>query len=367
MYRVLVIGNGSTGFSGKDYYINNHTGSFLKRLLKQKNIGRVEYCEFLGRDYDPDTNLQNFALLKNNIAFIGIPRINPISKLLFIIKVFLQNLKVDLFHIFYPSSLGTLFALLSILFNKDYSIYLRGQIDVNTTLNRLILKKAKIILTVSSGFNEAIKDLNSNCKQIKPMIAITEADILLAKNNNIMPTKLLFVGRIERDKGIYEIIDLCTHLDTLNYKYKLDLVGGGPLFDEIRNSRINNEISKNINLVGLVSDKDELINFYENASIFIFPSYHEGFPRVLYEAMTKQLPIVTTMVGGIPAVMKDGHNCIGIRPQDSKDLIDAVISLIQKSDVRVRIGKNAMQTMQEIFLKDLVEHEVLIIKFLENA
>lgn len=366
MYKVLVIGNGSTGFSGKDYYINNRTGNFLQNLLTQETIEGVEYCELLGKDYDPDANLQNFPLFKNNIPFVGIPRTNPLFKVMFVIKTFLQKRKIDLFHIFFPSTLGSLFALLAIVFNKDYSLYLRGQIDINTRLNKIILKKAKVILTVSSGFNDAISPTNPNCKQIKPMISIAEKDILLNKNNQIKPTQFLFVGRIERDKGVNEIVELCNHLDELNYKYTFNLVGGGPLFEEMKNRQNENKISKNLNLIGLISNKNKLVEFYENANLFVFPSYHEGFPRVLYEAMSKQLPIVTTMVGGIPAVMKDKVNCVGIEAKSTTSLIEGVTTLIEDDTLRVKVGKNAMLTMKEFFSKNLDEHEVLVRKFLNN-
>ena len=72
------------------------------------------------------------------------------------------------------------------------------------------------------------------------------------------------------------------------------------------------------------SGKTDLMRFYRKAHIFIFPSYHEGFPRVLYEAMINSLPIVTTMVGGISGRMVDGENCIGIPAKSAGAIVEAV-------------------------------------------
>ena len=91
--------------------------------------------------------------------------------------------------------------------------------------------------------------------------------------------------------------------------------------------------------------KLELAGHYASADLFILPTHHEGFPRVLYEAMIFGVPILTTFVGGIPMIMKNGINSYRIPPKDAVGLSAQIIAFLSDYKNRAVVAKNATQTI----------------------
>ena len=92
--------------------------------------------------------------------------------------------------------------------------------------------------------------------------------------------RLLYIGRIKKEKGIYSLLNLTKDFD---FKFKLSIVGG-----------INSNMSKNKNIKFLneVAEKKRLIKLYDSHNIFILPSYTEGAPKVILESLARKRPVI---------------------------------------------------------------------------
>ena len=108
-------------------------------------------------------------------------------------------------------------------------------------------------------------------------------DLWLANTNKptLEKTKLLFVGRVKKEKGIYSLIDI---LKSNNQLDNLTIVGA--------ENRINKENFKNINIIEIIKNKKELIDLYDEHNIFVLPSYTEGHPMVLLESLARLRPVI---------------------------------------------------------------------------
>jgi glycosyltransferase involved in cell wall biosynthesis len=84
------------------------------------------------------------------------------------------------------------------------------------------------------------------------------------------------------------------------------------------------------------SDKERL---FKDADIFILPSFSEGFPMVVLEAMSYSLPLIVTPVGALPDVLKEGENALFVEPGSVDDLDKALRRLIESSELRLRMGQ----------------------------
>ncbi|MEW9265910.1 glycosyltransferase [Kineococcus endophyticus] len=121
------------------------------------------------------------------------------------------------------------------------------------------------------------------------------------------PLRILFVGRLVPEKGPSVLLDAVAHLrsapDPLDVEVRI--VGAGPLADELRRQSVDQGTADRVTLVGPLGN-EELPDQYAWADVFCLPSFAEGVPVVLMEAMATGLPVVTTAIAGIPELVRDG-------------------------------------------------------------
>ena len=113
---------------------------------------------------------------------------------------------------------------------------------------------------------------------------------------------------------------------------------------EIVKKLIGND--KNIILMPETRDREEIIKMYQSAEIFVMPSYREGLPLTLFEAMASGLPIVATPVNGIPYEMKDKENGFLVNYGDNEAFKEAIIKLLDNKNLRKQISKNNLKKAQ---------------------
>lgn len=156
---------------------------------------------------------------------------------------------------------------------------------------------------------------------------------------------LLFLGRLGQRKGIYNIIDvLIRHKDEFNGKVRL-LFGGDGEVEQVKELIENNGLAGIAQFQGWVSGdkKDKLLNI---ADAFILPSYAEGLPISILEAMSYSLPIISTTVGGIPEIVQNGDNGYLIKPGDKDAIYNAIRSLIDNEQLRKKMGEKSFEKVQ---------------------
>ena len=96
----------------------------------------------------------------------------------------------------------------------------------------------------------------------------------------------------------------------------------------------------------------ELNRMYFNSDIYIIPSFHEGFPRTIWEAMGQSTPVIATKVGGIPFLLDDKENSLLIEPKIVNEIVDAVESLISDEFLRRKIIINGYEKAKTVTLQN---------------
>ena len=149
------------------------------------------------------------------------------------------------------------------------------------------------------------------------------------RNNDVFT--FIFVGRLVGDKGINELIEAFSRLNSEYPETRLILVGGQePELDPLKHTTIA-EIERNpaIEDVGKQSD---VRPWFAAADALVFPSYREGFPNVVIEAGAMGLPSIVTDINGSREIIIDGKNGVIVPPRDTDALHDAMCSFIEDSD-----------------------------------
>lgn len=155
---------------------------------------------------------------------------------------------------------------------------------------------------------------------------------------------LLSVGRLVHNKGHEVLIKAAQRLPE-RFKWRLTIVGEGPIREDLINLISTLHIEKKVELKSGLND-EQLSNEYLSADIFILPTIEfEGFGIVLLEAMSKKIPIIASRCGGIPEVLDNGKCGVLVQPGNDEELADAVVSLGDDPERRKLLVANAYQRL----------------------
>jgi glycosyltransferase involved in cell wall biosynthesis len=148
---------------------------------------------------------------------------------------------------------------------------------------------------------------------------------------------VLFLGAFLKRKGIYDLIEAMPAVIEGRGDVVFELGGDNEVagVSELLASR---GIEKNVSLLGWVRGVDKLAAF-TRAHVYVLPSYFEGVPIGVLEAQAAGLPVVTTPVGGIPEVVRDGINGFVISPGDRKALSSSILKLLNNDSLRARMSE----------------------------
>ncbi len=354
--KILLFDNSGMISSGNDFLVETKTGTFAKEL---KNLGNE--ITFFGQKLPPfDNTVHVFGIKQNGMKVDGLKRRKNkvLNYFLLYLKVIPAVLKTDFVYIFYPSSFKYV-AILSKLFGKKYGLYIRGMQGLNDRVSRWIYKNAYTIFTVSDYFTQFVNSIvgKNIANTIRPMIPFDEKDIVTNreyKEKDIY--NILFLGRLDKEKGLEELLKAAYILKKQKKNFILTIVGDGEFMGKVKEIANNLEIENLVEFTGAIYNSSEIKECYQNSDIYILPTYHEGFPRTLYEAMIFGTPIITTLVGGIPALMKDDFNCKEIRPKSVESIVDVLTFAMNNYPKMGELAKNGTKTVAKIIDSKRLTH-----------
>lgn len=161
---------------------------------------------------------------------------------------------------------------------------------------------------------------------------------------------LLFLGRMEERKGPLRILHALRSLpeDALQ-KVRLVMAGDGDV-EGTRHEVGHLGLDKHVTVMDWVSAQQRNI-LLGSADVFVLPSLNEGLPMSILEAMSWGLPVITSPVGGIPEVVRDGYNGLLVPPTDIPALANAMQKLIQDEPLRLQMGANARASVEHLDIR----------------
>ncbi len=150
------------------------------------------------------------------------------------------------------------------------------------------------------------------------------------------PVRLLYVGYLKHMKGLAYLIAAVDELLDRGQDVELHLVGAGPEEAGLRAVVRARGLEARVVFHGYVPLGPELNRHYDEADVFVFPSLSEGSPRVVLEALAHSLPVVSTAVGSVPDLIRDGESGLIVPRSNAAALADAVQRFITHEALRTR-------------------------------
>jgi len=172
------------------------------------------------------------------------------------------------------------------------------------------------------------------------------------------PYDIIYVGGLQKTKGVNYLIEAISIINMEKGKVNAAVVGDGPEIKHLKRLAKRTGLSENIEFTGY-QKPPEIIKFFSKSKIMAFPSQRENFPMVVLEAMAAGLPVVSTLVGGIPEQVVDKETGYLVPPRNPGDLAEACARLLGDDRLRRRLGSAGRKRVLTNFTWDKIADQYI--------
>jgi glycosyltransferase involved in cell wall biosynthesis len=206
---------------------------------------------------------------------------------------------------------------------------------VERRLFRSVYNRADVSIVLARRFGRELLELGVSSPRVEVMTTMYEADAVLPiVDRRGRRAKFLFLGRVSKLKGMGELIEAAAALKRRGYGFELAVVGHGDREEVVEQYRQEVEslgLSESVSFCGRLTGGEKWRALAE-ADIFVLPSWTEGCPTSVLEALGSGLFAICTAVGALPEVIRDGDNGRLIRVRNVDDLAKAMAWAIDRID-----------------------------------
>jgi glycosyltransferase involved in cell wall biosynthesis len=270
---------------------------------------------------------------------------------------YLSSRKIDVVLIFSADGWSFLekgtMALLAKLFNKRVVFAPRSGLIVNDIRESIFLRK---FIPFVLNYVDYIICQGDVWKHFYSNLVKINFDKLIVINNWIETEKynstslenkdyinILYLAWVDENKGVFDLINCLKYLNNKNYF--LNIAGDGRAMDECKKLINILGLSDKINILGWVLNQDK-IELLSKSDIFVLPSYFEGYPNSLIEAMASSCAVITTDVGSIPDLIKHKTNGLIFNPGNIFELANYIDLLISNPDFRMQLASCGRKSVE---------------------
>lgn len=204
------------------------------------------------------------------------------------------------------------------------------------------LEKADVFLVVASYLGDIFKEIISEEKIVVFPNAIEIPKEIKEKKPG---QKLLFLGRLCKEKGIRELLEAVSELRKENQPLELYL---GGVWEEQELKKTADRYQEFVHQLGWIG-KEEKEKYLQECNIFVLPTYFEGLPMSLLEGMAYGCACIASAVGGIPQVIEDNKDGILICSKDTQCLKKAIQELLENMELQKKLGKAGREKVVQNF------------------
>lgn len=211
-------------------------------------------------------------------------------------------------------------------------------------IRRIALSSSDAVIALGQYWKNVIETVAPSANVIVVHNAVKVPDLPAdRKSGNIV----LFLGAVKEEKGVSDLLHAFARVKLQVPDAILRL--GGPVepAEHRKYDRLVKkfDLTRNVEFCGPVN-KEQIPQILSQADVFVLPSYAEGLPMALLEAMGFGIPVVATNVGAIPEVVTEGKSGFIVRPGDIDALANRIISLLMDVKMRRRMGADARATVE---------------------
>jgi glycosyltransferase involved in cell wall biosynthesis len=222
-----------------------------------------------------------------------------------------------------------------------------------------LLNLSDCIIVLSKDFKNKLMEWGyfrdiyvSSTKVDNDLLKGIDVNVINNKHKNNQNITLLFFSRVEKYKGIYEVIDAFKIIQNKYNNIRLIIAGSGKETESVQMYLKNNRLS-NVSIVGFITGENKR-QLLLNSDIYILPTYGEGMPTTVIEAMAFGLPVITRRVGGLKDMFLDGQMGFITDENNADVLIENIETLIKNPLLRKQMSLYNYRYIKNNFYADKV-------------
>jgi glycosyltransferase involved in cell wall biosynthesis len=216
-------------------------------------------------------------------------------------------------------------------FPHSYALYVLGKVDTFVVLTEDLRNR---IAKMFPGKPVHVLRNAVNIKEMSDVSGVLRSD-----------TNLIYLGWYIREKGVYELVDAIGLLKTRGITAHLDFYGTKEI-EQLKAYVRNCDLEDIITVHGWIGSEEKVQALYRSCAL-ILPSHSEGIPNVILEAMATRTPVVSTFVGGIKEVLRDGENALIAEVNNADDLSNKIARMLGDRDLRNSLTDTAYREVLE--------------------
>jgi len=268
---------------------------------------------------------------------------------------------VDHFHVHFANRAAHTALFLKTISGISFSVTAHGQDFMkdlgNDDLLREICTAAEFVAAETDYSRDLLRqrcpDSASKIHRVYNGIDLEDFPSLLLPRAN-SETRIVSVGRLVTFKGFEQLIDVCAELDRRGLDFTCEIIGDGPLRENLQEKIDRLSLSSRVTLLGSLS-QGGVFEKLQAGDIFALPSITDRqgasdvFPTVIMEAMSAARPVVSTRLAGIPELVVNEETGFLVRPGDTMALVEALEQLIRNPELRLRYGRAGRMRIEQRF------------------
>lgn len=249
-----------------------------------------------------------------------------------------------------PAFLGGVDVILHLHSGRFHDFYEKDCGRLRKIFVRFLFDNATRVIVLSNGWKTWLQSISTN-RQIRSIYNPVLLPSLVQWDSRKKGV-VLCLGRLGRNKGSYDLLQAIRNIENGQALVHLVLGGDGDI-EGVRGYAISLGLAPQVELLGWIKGqaKDRQL---ASANIYALPSYHEGLPMSVLEAMAAGMPIVSTFVGGIPEAVTDGIEGFLVNPGDVDALADRLRRLLEDPALAQRMGAAARRKVEATFSSDAI-------------
>jgi glycosyltransferase involved in cell wall biosynthesis len=216
-------------------------------------------------------------------------------------------------------------------------------------LDRWSLPAAFRVVTVCGPFAQTLEDRGIDRRKItilhnfvRPFVSAPTEEVERLRRSLDLQNKaaILTIGRLSSEKGHANLIQAAAQMEKMNDvpDFRVVVVGDGPERENLDRLIARSGIGQRIVMAGFHKD---VRPYYSLSTLFALPSYSEGSPNVILEAMAAGLPIAATAAGGVPEILENDVTGLIVQPGDPQAMAEAIVRILRDKNLALRLAAAA--------------------------